>query len=90
MSITAKITSKGQITVPWQVRRALGVGPGDRLVFEERPGGEMRVKPIRAESPFARYRGIGNLGFGKSGFGNPGIGSGKRAIVKRLRDLRGK
>ncbi len=78
MAMTAKITSKGQITVPHQVRRALGVGPGDRLVFEERAG-EMRVMPIRAESPFTRYRGIGN----------PGIDSGKRAIVKRLRELRG-
>ncbi|MHB2009994.1 MAG: AbrB/MazE/SpoVT family DNA-binding domain-containing protein [Acidobacteriaceae bacterium] len=78
MALTAKITSKGQITVPNQVRRALGVAAGDRLAFEERAG-EMRVVPIRAESPFARYRGMGN----------PQIGSGKRAIVKSLRDLRG-
>jgi antitoxin PrlF len=79
MATTAKITSKGQITVPHQVRRTLGVGAGDRLLFEEGANGEMRVIPVRAESPFARYRGIDN----------PGIGSGKRAIVKRLRDLRG-
>jgi antitoxin PrlF len=79
MATTAKITSKGQITVPHQVRRTLGVGAGDRLIFEEGVNGEMRVKPVRAESPFARYRGIGN----------PGIGSGKGAILKRLRDLRG-
>lgn len=79
MSMTAKITTKGQITVPRQVRRALGVGAGDRLVFEEGADGEMRITPLRAESPFARYRGIGN----------PGIGSGKRAIVKWLRELRG-
>jgi AbrB family looped-hinge helix DNA binding protein len=65
MAKTAKITSKGQITVPNEVRRALGVGAGDRLGFEE-CGGEMRVVPIRAESPFARYRGMGN----------PQIGSG--------------
>ncbi|MHB1674622.1 MAG: AbrB/MazE/SpoVT family DNA-binding domain-containing protein [Acidobacteriaceae bacterium] len=78
MALTAKITSKGQITVPNQVRRALGVAAGDRLAFEERAG-EMRVVPIRAESPFARYRGMGN----------PQIGSGKRAIVKWLRELRG-
>jgi AbrB family looped-hinge helix DNA binding protein len=78
MAKTAKITSKGQITVPNEVRRALGVGAGDRLVFEER-GGEMRVMPIRSESPFARYRGIGN----------PEVGSGKKAIVKWLRKLRG-
>jgi AbrB family looped-hinge helix DNA binding protein len=80
MAMTAKITSKGQITVPHQVRRALGVGTGDRLAFEERAGGEMRVVPIRAESPFTRYRGIGN----------PGVGSGRRAILKRLRELRDK
>lgn len=79
MTVTAKITSKGQITVPHQVRRALGVGAGDRLIFEERSGGEMTVTPMREESPFTRYRGIGN----------PGVGSGKRAIVKRLRELRG-
>jgi AbrB family looped-hinge helix DNA binding protein len=78
MALTAKITSKGQITVPNQVRRALGVAAGDRLAFEERAG-EMCVVPIRAESPFARYRGMGN----------PQIGSGKRAIVKWLRELRG-
>lgn len=78
MTTTAKITSKGQITVPNEVRRALGVGTGDRLAFEQRAGG-MRVVPIRAESPFTRYRGIGN----------PRIGRGKRAIVKWLRELRG-
>jgi AbrB family looped-hinge helix DNA binding protein len=30
----AKITSGGRITVPVEVRRLLGVGPGDRVVFE--------------------------------------------------------
>ncbi|MGH9772034.1 MAG: AbrB/MazE/SpoVT family DNA-binding domain-containing protein [Candidatus Acidiferrales bacterium] len=79
MAITAKITSKGQITVPRQVRRALGVAVGDRLMFEERASGGMAVIPMRTESPFNRYRGIGN----------PGISSGRRAIVKRLRELRG-
>ena len=78
MARTAKITSKGQITVPNEVRRALGVRPGDRVGSEER-GGEMRVVPIRSESPFAHYRGIGN----------PQIGSGRKAIVKWLRELRG-
>lgn len=78
MVSTAKITSKGQITVPNQVRCALGVGVGDRLAFEERAG-VMRVVPIRTESVFSRYRGIGN----------PGIRSGRRAIVQWLRELRG-
>jgi len=78
MATIAKITSKGQITIPNEVRRALGVGAGDRLAFESR-GGEVRVVPIRSESPFARYRGIGN----------PQIASVKTAIVKWLREQRG-
>jgi AbrB family looped-hinge helix DNA binding protein len=73
-----QITAKGQITVPNEVRRALGVSAGDRLGFEERAG-EMRIVPIRAESPFARYRGIGN----------PRIGYGKKAILEWLRAQRG-
>jgi hypothetical protein len=39
----------------------------------------MRMVPIRAESPFARYRGIGN----------PRIGYGKKAILEWLRAQRG-
>jgi hypothetical protein len=39
----------------------------------------MRVVPIRSESPFARYRGIGD----------PEIGSGKKAILEWLRTQRG-
>ena len=88
MAMTAKITSKGQITVPNEVRRALGVGVGDRLAFNDE-NGTMRVTPVRAESPFERYRGIGNPGIGKPGIGKPGIGSGKRAILKAMRELRG-
>ncbi|MGO9072906.1 MAG: AbrB/MazE/SpoVT family DNA-binding domain-containing protein [Terriglobales bacterium] len=34
MQKQARITSKGQITVPREVRRILGVRAGDRLLFE--------------------------------------------------------
>jgi len=33
----AKITAKGQITIPADVRRAMGVSSGDWLVFESQP-----------------------------------------------------
>jgi AbrB family looped-hinge helix DNA binding protein len=76
---TAKITSKWQITIPRDIRRILGVRAGDRLLFEESESG-FQIRPARQESPFAKYQGIGN----------PGILSGRRAIVKYLRELRGK
>jgi len=74
----AKITSKGQITIPLEVRRHLGVDAGDRLVFESGPHG-VRVRPVRRTSGLAKYRGIGN----------PGLESGRAAIGKWLRRLRG-
>lgn len=33
MDIAAKVTSKGQITIPKKVRDALGISPGDQVVF---------------------------------------------------------
>ena len=48
---TAKITSKGQITIPKQVRTRLAVGPGDRLTFEFEEGGLLRVTPVRKPLP---------------------------------------
>jgi len=79
MQKQAKITSKGQITVPREVRRALGVRAGDRLLFES-VGQDVRVRAIRTKSLFSKYRGIGN----------PGIGSGRKNIGSWLRELRGK
>lgn len=38
------MTSKGQITVPKEVRDYLGVGPGDRLDFQIRDGGAVLVE----------------------------------------------
>jgi antitoxin PrlF len=74
----AKITSKGQITIPIAIRRALGVRPGDGLLFETDAKG-IRVRPLKTGSPFAKYQGIGN----------PGIASGRKAVVRWLRGLRG-
>ena len=77
MQKQAKLTSKGQITVPREVRRLLGVRAGDRLLFES-DGKGVRVRPVRTKSAFSKYRGIGN----------PGIGSGRKSISRWLRGLR--
>lgn len=79
MQREAKITSKGQITVPREVRHALGVKPGDKLVFEQN-GKDVSVRPVRNKSVFAKYRGIGN----------PGVASGRVAVVQKTRELRGR
>jgi antitoxin PrlF len=37
-SIQSKLTTQGQISVPAEVRRQLGVGPGSVLIWEWRDG----------------------------------------------------
>ncbi|MEP6848973.1 MAG: AbrB/MazE/SpoVT family DNA-binding domain-containing protein [Acidobacteriota bacterium] len=78
MNDQAKITSKGQITVPRAIRNALGVKAGDSLVFEQ-TGDSVVVRPARKNSPFAKYRGIGN----------PGTESGRKAVLRQIGELRG-
>lgn len=79
MQERAKITSKGQITVPRAVRRALGVKEGDNLIFEQTEDG-FNVTPARGKSAFAKYRGIGN----------PGMASGRDSVLAAVRDIRGR
>lgn len=78
MKLSAKISTKGQVTISRQIRLVLGVAAGDRIAFEQIENGEIRVVPVGRQSPFARYRGIGN----------PGVDSGRQAILDRLRVLR--
>jgi AbrB family looped-hinge helix DNA binding protein len=39
----AKVTSKGQVTIPKEVRQALGVEPGDRVSFVLRSDGVVEL-----------------------------------------------
>ena len=48
---TAKVTSKGQITIPKPVRVRLAVKPGDQLAFEFDECGLLRVTPVRTPLP---------------------------------------
>jgi antitoxin PrlF len=56
MHIIAKITSKGQTTLPAEVRAALGVGPGDRVEFIKQPDGTYEIRKV--DRDLASLRGI--------------------------------
>jgi AbrB family looped-hinge helix DNA binding protein len=77
MKTEAKLTSKGQITVPKRVREALGVRAGDKIVFEQN-GDNILVRTVRPKGVFEQYRGTVDFG----------IGRGRKAIIKAIRDLR--
>ena len=43
MNISAKVTSKGQITLPGELRKALGIKPGDRVDFRKTEKGNYEL-----------------------------------------------
>jgi AbrB family looped-hinge helix DNA binding protein len=49
MTTSATLTSKGQTTIPKEIRDSLGMKPGDRMTFTLMPDGTviMRVKSKR-------------------------------------------
>lgn len=75
----AKVTSKGQITVPVEIRKSLGIKSGDTIRFEQQKEG-FRVIRDTGENPFEKWRGIG---------GFPGMGKGREAIIAYFREMRG-
>jgi AbrB family looped-hinge helix DNA binding protein len=77
-SFRAKVTSKGQITVPVEIRRSLGVKSGDTIRFEQQEG-SIRVVRDTDENPFEKWRGIGV----------PGIAPGREGVLAYMRELRG-
>lgn len=59
MATSSTISSKGQITVPIEVRRRLGVKQGDRVEFVVEDGKTI-LRPIQpTENPFDKW--IGRL-----------------------------
>jgi len=42
---TATLTSKGQLTIPAEVREALGLKTGDKIQFFENPDGSYSLQP---------------------------------------------
>lgn len=58
MPIQATMTSKGQITIPAEIRKRLGLKQGDRVEFVM-TGQTMVIRPIRRDAnPFDSYVGV--------------------------------
>jgi AbrB family looped-hinge helix DNA binding protein len=71
---TARVTSKGQVTIPKEVRDKLGIRPGEDVDFAEEQG-VFYIRKARKKSPFDKW--VGSLSHLK--------GSDSDDIVKGLR-----
>jgi AbrB family looped-hinge helix DNA binding protein len=77
--LRTKVTSKGQITIPLEVRKRLGIRQGDQVEFDTAKP-EIVIRPVRtAANPFRKWRGA------VGGF--PG---GKDEINAWIREMRGR
>lgn len=77
--LRSKVTSKGQITIPLEVRKRLGISEGDQVEFDTTHS-ETVIRPVRRiGNPFEKWRGA--LG------GFPG---GKKEVNAWIREMRGR
>jgi AbrB family looped-hinge helix DNA binding protein len=57
-----RVTQKGQVTIPLEVRRALGIQPGSEVEFQlDGTGARVVVNADRAAGEIARMRGAGDI-----------------------------
>jgi AbrB family looped-hinge helix DNA binding protein len=68
-----KVTTKGQVTVPKEIRDRLGIEPGDEVEFEETDDGFVLRKSVE-ENPFDDWRGVADT---------------ETSVEERIEELRG-
>ncbi len=78
MEKEAQLTSKGQVTVPVEIRKLMHLKQGDRLVFEV-AGEQVTLRRAQKPDAFARYAGRYREGRGKT----------REEINAEVRELRG-
>ena len=58
MKNSSTISSKGQVTVPQEIRNRIGLSAGDRVEFVVE-NGQTLIRPLRSETnPFEKYNGV--------------------------------
>jgi AbrB family looped-hinge helix DNA binding protein len=58
MAFQSRITSKGQVTVPVEIRRKLGLHRGDKVEFREFGEKAVIARATESASPFDKYIGV--------------------------------
>lgn len=58
MAFQSRITSKGQVTVPVEIRRKLGLRRGDKVEFREHGAEAVITRAPEPKSPFDKYLGV--------------------------------
>lgn len=69
----SRVTKKGQVTIPKDVRDELGIRPGDEVEFVRTESG-YRIEKEADENPFEKWRGAANT---------------DRSVEERMAELRG-
>lgn len=46
---TSRISSRGQIVIPIEIRKKLGIGEGDHLTFIADKNGEVKVEAVKSQ-----------------------------------------
>ena len=46
---TSRISSRGQIVIPMEIRKKLGIGEGDHLTFIAEKNGEVKVEVVKSQ-----------------------------------------
>lgn len=57
----AKVSANGQITIPVEIRKLLGLKPGDKILFYQKPTGEIVINNASAQAIYdaqAAFKGV--------------------------------